>query len=144
MVRAIVVRRLGFDSETEDLTQEIFYRLFAKIGLLQKPEALRQFVASFAIRIAKWEGRRRRQRTRITLTATGALPERPVEDSRRYDVFDALRLCDRLISRERDVLFLRHVEGMTLPEIARTLGLSLATIKRILQGAQHHVSSLRQ
>ena len=143
VVQAIVVRGLGRNAEIEDLTQEIFCRLFARIGTLQKPEALRQFVASFAIRMVKWEHRRRHKRARVTLTTTGTIPDCPVEDPLRHDFWDACRLCDKLLPRQRNVMFLRHLEGMTVMEIAQALGLSVATIKRALQAAQLRVSRLR-
>src|SRR5436190_1362532 len=53
LVHRIVSRAIGPDAEVEDVTQEIFYRLFSRIGTLRKPEALRSFVISFAIRIVK-------------------------------------------------------------------------------------------
>src|ERR1051325_10439897 len=67
LVHRIVSRAIGPDFEVEDVTQEIFYRLFSRIGTLRKPEALRSFVISFAIRIVKWELRRRRARRWLTL-----------------------------------------------------------------------------
>src|SRR5450631_375778 len=143
MVRGIVVRGLGPDAEIDDVTQEIFLRLFARIGTLRKPEALRQFVASFAIRVVKWEHRRSRTRSWVRLTPTGTIPDRPTEDPLRLDLRDASRVCGNLLPRQRDVMLLRYVEGMTLPEIAQALGLSLATIKRALRGAHRRVSSLR-
>ena len=39
-------------------------------------------------------------------------------------------------------MFLRYVEGLTLAEIALTLGLSLATIKRDLRSAQLYIATL--
>jgi RNA polymerase sigma-70 factor (ECF subfamily) len=142
MVRGIVIRGLGPSAELEDLTQEIFYRLFARIGTLRKPEALRQFVASFAIRVVRWEHRRRRARRWVKLTPTGRIPDFPTEDRLRYDLWDAGRVCGKLLPRQREVMFLRYVEGRTLPEMAQALRLSLATIKRALWGAHRRVSSL--
>ena len=136
MVRGIVVRGLGPDAEIDDVVQEIFLRLFARIGTLRKPEALRQFVASFAIRIVKWEHRRNRTRGWVRLTPTGTIPDCPTEDPLRLDLWDARRVCGALLPRQRDVMLLRYVEEMTLPEIARALRLSLATIKRALRAAK--------
>jgi DNA-directed RNA polymerase specialized sigma24 family protein len=143
MVRGIVIQGLGRNAEVDDVTQEVFYRLFARIGTLRKPEALRQFVASFAIRVVKWQHRRRRAQKRVRLTFSGKLPDCPVENSFPHDLSDAGRVCGGLLPRQRNVIFLRYVEGMTLPEIAVTLRLSLATIKRDLRNAQHHVATLR-
>ena len=144
MVRGIVIRGLGPNAEIEDVTQEIFCRLFARIGTLRKPEALRQFVASFAIRVVRWEHRRRRARRWVSVTPTGRIPDSPTEDLLRYDLWDARRVCGTLLPRQREVMFLRYVEGRTLPEIAQTLRLSLATIKRTLRGAHRRVSSLHR
>ena len=143
MVRGIVIRGLGPNAEVEDVMQEIFCRLFARIGTLRKPEALRQFVASFAIRVVRWEHRRRLARRWVTLTPTGRLPDFPIEDLLGHDLADAGRVCGKLLPRQREVMFLRYVEGRTLPEIAQTLRLSLATIKRALRGVHRRVSSLR-
>jgi RNA polymerase sigma-70 factor (ECF subfamily) len=145
MVRGIVLRGLGRSAEIEDVTQEIFLRVFDRIETLQKPQALRPFVASFAIRIVKWERRKRRQARRwITLTATGLTPDRRGDEPLRYDVWDAWRLCDQLGARQRDVVLLKYVEEMTLPEIAQALALSIPTIKRALRLARDNITSLHQ
>lgn len=143
MVRGIVVRGLGPDAEIDDVIQEIFFRLFARIATLRKPESLRQFVASFAIRVVKWEHRRTRARSWVRLTPTGTIPDCPTEDPPRLDLWEARRVCGALLPRQRDVMLLRYVEGMTLPEIAHALGLSLATIKRALREAHRCVPGLR-
>jgi RNA polymerase sigma-70 factor (ECF subfamily) len=145
VVHGIVSRALGPDAEVEDVTQEIFYRLFSRIGTLRKPEALRSFVVSFAIRIVKWELRRRRARRWLTLSETGEVPEQALlfmSAENRYALRRLYVLLDRLSARERLVLVLRHVEGMTLEEIADAMELSLATIKRVLRRATMRLSVL--
>ena len=145
LVHGIVSRALGPDAEVEDVTQEIFYRLFSRIGTLRKPEALRSFVISFAVRIVKWELRRRRARRWLTLSETGDVPEDRVlvmNAENRYALQRLYSLLDQLSARERLVLVLRHVEGMTLEEIAEAMELSLATIKRVLRRASTRVSAL--
>jgi RNA polymerase sigma-70 factor (ECF subfamily) len=143
IVRAIVARRLGPDAEVEDLTQEIFYRVFARIGTLRNPNALRSFVASFAFRAVKWERRRRRARRHFELTSDGVIPDHAVDDSLRYAFWDAFRVCDKLRRRKRDVILLRHVHGMTLEETAEALGLSVATVKRALLAARQAIRHRR-
>ena len=138
LVHRIVSRAIGPDAEVEDVTQEIFYRLFSRIRTLRKPEALRSFVISFAIRIVKWELRRRRARRWLTLSETGDVPDEQLmvmDAENRYALRRLYGLLDRLSTRERLVLVLRHVEGMTLEEIADAMELSLATVKRGLRRA---------
>jgi RNA polymerase sigma-70 factor (ECF subfamily) len=145
LVHRIVSRAIGPDAEVEDVTQEIFYRLFSRIGTLRKPEALRSFVISFAIRIVKLELRRRRARRWLTLSETGDVPDEQLlvmDAESRYALRRLYALLDRLSTRERLVLVLRHVEGMTLEEIAEAMELSLATVKRALRRASMRVSQL--
>jgi len=145
LVHRIVSRAIGPDAEVEDVTQEIFYRLFSRIGTLRKPEALRSFVISFAIRIVKWELRRRRARRWLTLSETGDVPEEQLsvmDAESRYALRRLYAMLDRLSTRERLVLVLRHIEGMTLEEIAEAMDLSLATVKRGLRRASLRVSQM--
>ena len=145
LVHRIVSRAIGPDAEVEDVTQEIFYRLFSRIGTLRKPEALRSFVISFAIRIVKWELRRRRARRWLTLSETGDVPDEQLmvmDAESRYALRRLYSLLDRLSTRERLVLVLRHVEGMTLEEIAEAMELSLATVKRGLRRATARVAQM--
>jgi RNA polymerase sigma-70 factor (ECF subfamily) len=145
LVHRIVSRALGPDAEVEDVTQEIFYRLFARIHTLRKPEALRSFVVSFAVRIVKWELRRRRARRWLTLSETGQVPDDQLlvmNAESRYSLRRLYGLLDKLSTRERLVLVLRHVEGMTLEAIAEALELSLATVKRVQRRAAYRLSEL--
>jgi len=145
LVFGICSRALGSDIEAEDLTQDVFSRLFARIDTLRKPSAFRSFVTSFAIRTLKRELRRRRTRRFLTLSATGDLPEAPtgfVSADNRYALQRFYHLLDKLSTRERLVLVLRHVEEMTLDEIAAAMSISLATVKRALRRANERASAL--
>jgi len=145
LVFGICSRALGSEIEAEDLTQDVFYRLFSRIRTLRKPEALRSFVTSFAIRTVKWELRRRRARRFLTLSPTGDLPEAMpgfISADNRYALQRFYRVLDRLSARERLVLVLRHVEEMTLDEVASNMGISLATVKRTLRRASDRASAL--
>jgi RNA polymerase sigma-70 factor (ECF subfamily) len=145
LVFGICSRALGSEIEAEDLTQDVFSRLFARIGTLRKPSAFRSFITSFAIRTVKWELRRRRARRFLTLSATGDLPEAPrgfVSADNRYALQRFYQVLDKLSTRERLVLVLRHVEEMTLDEIADSMGISLATVKRTIRRANERASAL--
>src|SRR4051812_27637309 len=48
-VRRLMARALGPRPEVEDLTQEVFMRVFSRIGALRDPGALREFVIAVAV-----------------------------------------------------------------------------------------------
>jgi RNA polymerase sigma-70 factor (ECF subfamily) len=142
MVFRFLNRVLGPDGEAEDLTQEVFLRVFSKVRGLRHPDALRSFVFSVAVRTLKSELRRRRVRRAFALSERDN-PDRTV-DTIDAEARQALRrfyaILDRLNAEDRAAFVLRHMEGMKLDEIADALGVSLATVKRRIDRAGQSVS----
>jgi RNA polymerase sigma-70 factor (ECF subfamily) len=133
MVFRLLERALGPSGEAEDLTQDVFLRAFSNLPSLRDVDALRSFIYSVALRTLRWELRRKRVRRILRLSNTGQLPEQPVRGvdsearqilARFYGVLERLRVNDRT------AFVLRHMEGQKLDEIAHTMGVSLATVKR--------------
>jgi len=126
-------RALGSEDEAEDITQEVFYRLFARVKTLCKPESLRSFIVSFAIRILKWDLRRKRAGRWLALFEPKELPDTPSgeADPEARDILRRFyKILDALGTRERLVFSLRHLESMTFAEIATAMEISLSTVKR--------------
>jgi RNA polymerase sigma-70 factor, ECF subfamily len=126
-------RALGSEEEAEDITQEVFYRLFARVNTLCKPESLRSFIVSFAIRILKWEFRRKRAGRWLAFFTPKDLPDVPFRgsDPEAREILQRFyKILDQLGTRERLVFALRHLESMTLGEIAAAMEISLSTVKR--------------
>jgi RNA polymerase sigma-70 factor, ECF subfamily len=134
---AVVQRTMGPYVDAEDITQDIFLRVFARLPTLKDPDAFSHFVLSVALRVIKWQLRRRRVR-RILQLAPTEVPELPVP-ALDAEACQALRrfyqLLDTLPVAERTVFVLRHLEGMDLRELAEAIGMSLATTKRRLRRA---------
>jgi RNA polymerase sigma-70 factor (ECF subfamily) len=136
-------RALGSESEADDLAQEVFQRVFAKAGTLRRTDRLRSFIFSFAIRVLKTELRARRtrawlsfQRPETLLDLGGELTDMESRDLlRRF-----YALLDRLAPRHRLVFVLRHLESMTLEQVADHMDLSLSTVKRVLERATSKLS----
>jgi RNA polymerase sigma-70 factor (ECF subfamily) len=137
-------RALGPGEEVEDLTQEVFIRVFGKVANLREPAALAEFVVSVATRVLKWELRRRWVRRRITLSSTGDLPEL-ADSTRDPEARQALRRCyrilDALSARERTAFVLRFMEEMTINEVAASLAISVSTAKRLVKSSAEKVAS---
>jgi RNA polymerase sigma-70 factor, ECF subfamily len=145
MVYRLLERALGPDGEAEDLTQDVFLRTFSSLPTLRDAEALRSFIYSVALRTLRWELRRRRVRRILRLSSTGRLPDLPVRgvDSESRQILSRFyRLLENLTVSNRTAFVLRHMEGLKLEEIADTMGVSLATVKRKVNRASLEVSSL--
>jgi RNA polymerase sigma-70 factor (ECF subfamily) len=142
MVDRLLRRSLGPVQEIEDLTQEVFLRLFAKLHTLEDPEALRSFIYSIAVRVLRWDLRRRWIRRGVRLLPAGAMPER-VTHSDNFEARQAVArfydILDRLGDRDRIAFILQNMEGLTLEESARSLGVSIATLKRRLSRASQRI-----
>lgn len=132
MVLTLAERVLGSRSEAEDITQEVFSRVFRKANTLRDPDSLRSFVYSFAIHALRTELRKRKLRAWLPLDKVAA----PWDEARNAESRDLLRrfhsLLDRLTPRDRLVFILRRMEAMTVEEIASHLEISPSTVKRTL------------
>jgi RNA polymerase sigma-70 factor (ECF subfamily) len=141
-VDRLLRRSLGPRPDVEDLTQEIFLRLFAKLPTLEDPEALRSFIYSIAIRVLRWDLRRRWIRRSVRLLPTWSLPDR-VTRAENFEARQAVSrfydILDRLGDRDRIAFVLQNMEGLTLEESAQSLGVSLATLKRRLARASQRI-----
>lgn len=142
LVRKVLRCALGPDSSIEDILQEVFIAFLRGAERIERASALRGYLTSVAIRQAALELRRRKVRRWVTLTPTGQIPDSPVapRDTDGQEALRALyRVLDRMANRERLAFVLRHVEGMEILEVARTLRLSESTVRRALVSARNQL-----
>jgi len=142
-VRRLLIRALGPRPEVDDLTQEVFMRVFSRIGSLRDARALREFVLAVAVNVLKGDLRRRWVRRKVLLSPDGTVPdiEAPGSDPEaRQALARCYAILDKLGSRERAAFVLRYMEEQTLEEVATGLGVSLRTAKRLVKRASERVS----
>ena len=142
-VTLLARRTLGSESEAEDIVQDVFHGVFKKGKTLREPDCLRSFVFSFAIRVIRTELRRRRTHAWLSFRRPETLVDFGV-DVADMESRALLRrfysLLDRLSPRCRLVFALRHLESMTLDEVAARMELSLSTVQRALKQATDRMS----
>ncbi|HEX2733265.1 MAG TPA: sigma factor, partial [Polyangiaceae bacterium] len=95
MVLRLAERVLGSRSEAEDLTQEVFVRVFRKASSLRDPASLRSFVYSFAIRVLSTELRKRKLRAWLPIERVAD----PLDQAMDFESRDLLRRLHALFDR---------------------------------------------
>jgi RNA polymerase sigma-70 factor (ECF subfamily) len=146
-----LVSRLLWDSnDVCDVVQEVFLKVFRKIGAFRGDSSLKTWVYRIAVNEAhnhsRWSGRHRGHEVgleggeqarsyRDMLPSSGSSPyEFALDQERRRMVEAALA---ELRPSFRSVVVLRDVEDLSYEEIAAILGLPLGTVKsRILRGRE--------
>ncbi len=131
-------RRLGCSQQAADLAQDVFTRLLQRRQTVQarQPRALLSTIARGLV-VEHW---RRRELELAWLATLAALPEgeEPSPESRLL-VIEALvaidRMLDTLKPNIRSAFLLAQLDGMTCPQIAERLGVSLATVERYIARA---------
>jgi RNA polymerase sigma-70 factor (ECF subfamily) len=145
MVYGLLDRALGSAGESDDLTQEVFWRVFAAIRKVRDPNALGSFIYSSALRMLRWHLRSKRIRRLFLLSDSGELPDRasPGVDSEGRELLERFyRLLDTLSANDRTAFTLRHIEELSLEEMVKATGASLATVKRRVRRASQQVATL--
>jgi RNA polymerase sigma factor (sigma-70 family) len=131
-------RKLGNSVDAADLAQDVFARLLARrqpIGA-REPRAFLSTIAHGLV-VDHW---RRRELEHAWLDTLAALPEpqAPSPESRQIvleALFEIDRMLDALKPPVRSAFLLAQLDGLTCPQIAEKLGVSLATVERYIAQA---------
>jgi RNA polymerase sigma factor (sigma-70 family) len=148
LVRGILASRVGYGAELEDLTQQVFATAATlvrdgKTSLTGAPSGLRAWLAAIAHRLAFSERRRQRnERGTPRFQGDDGTSEAPVDPEARQILRHARALWEKLPEGLRSPWLLRHLEHMTIDEIALTLSISAATVKRRIGEADQRFAAM--
>jgi RNA polymerase sigma-70 factor (ECF subfamily) len=148
-VYSLVARLLDDPADASDTAQEVFLKVFRKIGLFRGDSSLKTWIYRIAVNEARnhrrWFGRHKRQEIGLEaeqdtglsygdwLPDTGRSPFEQTLDHETQELIEAA-LGD-VNPTFRAALVLREIEGLSYEEIAEVLEISLGTVKsRILRG----------
>ncbi len=140
-VAGLGFRLLGRSYEVDDLVQDVFLAALSGVGAVLEPRAIKGWLATLTVRLAGRKLRRRKVASFFSfddgkghdVTATGASAEQRVLLGQLYSVLHELSVAERI------AWSLHHVEGETLDSVARLCACSLATAKRRVAAAHHHL-----
>jgi RNA polymerase sigma-70 factor (ECF subfamily) len=107
----------------QDLANETFYRIFAKARTFEPTKSFRPWFFTVALNVWRaWQRRRRPAEVPLQQLPEAAQEAAPAGPSPGKEA--AAELLEQLSDIDREILLLRHYEGLKLKEIARQLGLS--------------------
>jgi len=105
----------------QDLANETFYRIFAKARTFEPSKRFRPWFFTVALNVWRaWQRRRKPPEIPLDKLPETAEAKAPLVPGGG----DAARLLDQLSEIDREILVLRHYEGVKLKDIARQLGLT--------------------
>ncbi|WP_415205585.1 sigma-70 family RNA polymerase sigma factor [Pseudorhodoferax sp.] len=128
-------RRLGDSFDAADIAQDTFMRVLVRrqVPALDEPRAYLSTIARGLV-IDHWRRRALEQAWLETLAALPE-PEAPSPETRRIFLETLIaidRMLDTLKPPVRTAFLLAQLDGLTCPEIAQRLGVSLATVERYI------------
>jgi RNA polymerase sigma-70 factor, ECF subfamily len=126
--------------DIDDLVQDSFIAAFTTLGRLENADAFATWIRSILVRQAHKKIRHRRLLSRLGLRSStpidpndlispNAPPEKAAELRAIYGVLESMSADLRV------PLVLHRVEGLMLDEVATTMDISLATVKRRIAAA---------
>jgi RNA polymerase sigma-70 factor (ECF subfamily) len=144
-----LVKRMRANEDAEDVAQEVYLRLLRlqHSDLVRQPQAYIYYIAT---QIA---GEHRLRATQQSIVFDSEAADRAANEAsygstdelpeQLYIERELLRLLSRLSIAHRNVLILRKRDGLSIPEIARELGLSVHKVRRYLVEANERMVSLK-
>jgi RNA polymerase sigma-70 factor, ECF subfamily len=148
-VRAVCFRYVGDQASAEDLVQETFYNVIRALARVDQSFNFGAWVHRIAVNICQDELRRRNRRA-VHLDQGSGDPEeamlRLADHDRTGHPEEALEMstlrqlvwdvAKKLPERQRMVLTLRELQGMSYATIARVMGITDAAVETLLHRAR--------
>lgn len=141
LVNGLAFRVMGRDEDLDDLVQDVFTEAWRSLGRLSDPQAFSSWISAIVVRTAHKILRRRRVMRALGLRGADPVDfDAVVSPSAPPDIQVELRSVYRLVEKlpptTRVAFVLRRIDAMPLEDIASAIGVSLATVKRRIAGAE--------
>jgi RNA polymerase sigma-70 factor (ECF subfamily) len=137
----------GSEDEAADVIQESLVRAFRSLGRCQDRANFKGWLFRIVSNQCKTHVTRRRRRSMESLDAATDIPavENPGADAEAADVRRRVReALQDLPQEQREALVLKYVEGLSLPEMAERLAVSVSALKmRLLRARRELLGKLQ-
>ena len=141
-IKQFILKRIPDEYNAEDILQEVFLKIHARIDTLRDDEKLQSWMYQIARNvIADYY---RQHKATVALSEALLLPEEPVvDDDVVKDLLPGVRtMVNSLPDEYRQALLLTEYEGLTQRELAERLGLSLSGAKSRVQRAREKLKAM--
>ena len=148
-VHTLAWRKIGDFHIAEDITQEVFLKMYQRLHTLKDPNQFSGWLYVITANLcATWLRKKRIQTqpledTEPTMIQEDAYSEHIVEERSRTAIESQREVVKKLLAKlkesERTVMTLYYLGEMTVEEISRFLGVSASTIKSRLRRARHRL-----
>jgi RNA polymerase sigma factor (sigma-70 family) len=137
-VYGLCVRLLNHRHDAEDVTQEVFLRVFRSLRRYDPSRPLRPWIVSIAVNRCRTWLARRAHRPQLSDFLQDSVPAPPADDSAELlrEIEAALQ---ELRPEYREVFVLFHQQGQPYEDIARALDRPVGTVKTWLHRARTEV-----
>ena len=149
MVYQLALHLLGDPQEAQDLTQEVFLKVFRTLAQFRGQAALRTWIYRIVVNQASnrqrwWRRRKKSQQVALDDYAVmhGELPEArnfamPDRVLQQHETSDRVwQALNALPFDQRAVIVLREIDGLSYEEIATSLNVAVGTVKSRLARAR--------
>lgn len=145
-VGSIGLRLLGRSDEVDDLIQDVFLEAHKRFDTLNNPEAIKHWLTTVTVRMARRRLRRRALRRWVGLEAVEAVvptevPHPQLSPEGYAMLSRALGYLDRLPANERLAWTLRHVEGHRVKDIAVHMDCTTRSVRRYIERADARLAT---
>ncbi|HLK62286.1 MAG TPA: sigma-70 family RNA polymerase sigma factor [Bryobacteraceae bacterium] len=138
MVLVTALRLLGSLPDAQDVSQEVFLKLYRNLGKLESSGAFPGWL--YRVTVNTCHDWRRRCPASLSMEDAGEIASGEADPQQQTAAGErkrALEMSLRLLSaREREALVLRDLEGLSTEEVARVLGSTEATVRSQISKAR--------
>ncbi len=138
LVLVTALRLAGNLPDAQDVSQEVFLKLYRNLEKLTSEEAIASWL--YRVTVNACHDLRRRRRPENPMEYAGQLASAAADPHQALTEIErsrALELSLRLLpEKERAALVLRDLEGLSTAEVARVLGSSEATVRSQISKAR--------
>jgi len=141
LVLATALRLTGNMADAQDVSQDVFLRLYRNLGKVKAAEALPAWL--YRVTVNACHDLRRRRPASEPESSAGDLVDGGIDPQTALTQAERRRILEMslriLPEKERAALVLRDLEGLSTQEVARALGSSEATVRSQVSKARAKV-----